>query len=264
MRRVNCKSSFQSAMVVSLVLPCLPAPANASEWQWLVVPYLWASGTSVDMTIDPYLEIEGTLNFSDLLDEVNYGFQVHLEGQRDKFGVFADITYLNASDGMTTPPGDVLPGGSNVHAEISTWLVELGGTYRLFGDAGLEGFDVLAGVRIIDMDLQVDIDLRDPLPFTDTVDASDTYYDGFIGVRYGTIIGSHWALSIRGDVGTGDTDITWNGLANVSYLFGSRRQFAAILAYRYMRMELSAKDSGQDIDTTLDMSGPALGFLFRF
>ncbi len=238
-------------------------PATASDWQWTVVPYVWATDTTADVSIDPYLDMESTVTFDELVDNLEVGGQFHVEAARNKWAFFLDFTYLLASDDQDLPDGSPPLGGANIDAEITNIFAEVGAAFRVFGEPGLDGVDVFAGVRVIDTEVELDASLAGPFGQSGDVNASDTLADGFVGARIGKTFGSNWAASLRADVGTGDTDLTWNVQGMLAYQFGENNRFAAALAYRYMEIEMDVAGGGQDIEIELTMSGPALAFVYR-
>ena len=105
-----------------------------------------------------------------------------------------------------------------------------------------------------------------PLPPnpTQTQKSSPNLTDGFLGLRYIGRIGNKWGYSIRGDVGTGDTELTLNGKAFFKYQIGQSGRYGLLLGYRYMNLELKEKAEGVDIETDLTYSGPVFGFMFKW
>jgi hypothetical protein len=137
-------------------------------------------------------------------------------------------------------------------------LVEGAGFYRLSGDA--TGLDLIAGVRVTDVDVELEITLPGQANLSTSVSASDTYTDGFAGLRHTSMLGNRWSLTLRGDVGAGDSDFAWNVSAYVGLHFGENNRFAVLGGYRHLEMEL---EDG-DVEVDLTMTGPALGFVARF
>ena len=80
--------------------------------------------------------------------------------------------------------------------------------------------------------------------------------DGVVGIRGRTDLSDRWYLTYYADVGTGDSDLTWQAFAGINY------QFQAVdvtLGYQHLDWEFD----DQLLDD-LEMSGPALGVKFSF
>ncbi len=248
--------------ISALLMVSLAMPARAAEWEWTLVSYIWASDMSVDAVISDQVVIGGELKFSDLIDKVEAAAQLHFEGRRGRAGFFLDLTYLDVADEVTTPAMPPLPGGTSIESDVTTILFEAGGTLRPFGAE--KPFELFLGVRVIDLDLEVEITLPPPLVASTKARASESIVDVFGGARFLVPLSEHWFVTLRGDIGTGDTDFTWNVVGMAGYQFGKRNQFAALLGYRHMEIELEESAGGVGVEAELTMSGPfaALGFYF--
>ena len=234
--------------------------AHAAEWEWILTAYLWGSDTSVDVFVSDEPVFGGDLEFSDLLDKLEFGAQSHFEGRRGKGGFFLDATFLHATDSQIIEAQPLLPGGTEVRTDSKLILVEAGGSFRPGG--GAHGFDLLFGVRVIDIDM--DIDITPPQPLMPTrVSASDTLTDGFVGMRYVGPLGEKWLYTLRGDVGAGDSDRVWNLMGILGYSFGKNGRYVALVGYRHMVAKYETTDV-VTVETEVTMSGPMAGFAFRF
>ncbi len=112
--------------------------------------------------------------------------------------------------------------------------------------------------------MDVEFTLNPPSgPGTDT-SSSETLTDGFVGLRYSMPLGERWLLNVRGDVGAGDTDQAFNVAAYIGYQFGRDGRFGVLGGYRHLDLEIKDDDSLVETRTELTMSGPALGFAFRW
>ena len=239
------------------------SPTLANDWEWSLVPYVWASAIGADVYVNDDPVVGGDISFDDILDKTDFAAQMHFEGRRGKGGFFADATYLNLGSSQTTGARPPLPGGTQINSDIRTTLLELGGFYRPSG--GSHGLDIIFGARIIDMDLTLDFALPSPLTGTRQVNASDTLTDGFAGLRYVTPFAERWMFTARGDIGAGDSDLAWNASMYLGYAVGKKRQNLLVAGYRYLSLEFKGtSDGGQNIETDMTMSGPAVGFAFRF
>ena len=254
-----------AAVVAGFFLPVLciaPASAQAEEWEWMLVPYLWAEDTSLDVYVNDDPIFGGDLGFDDLLDKLEFAFQLQFEGRRGKGGFFADFTTMSTSDSRITDERPPLPGGTQLDADTDIIVFEAAGFYRPSGEA--LGLDLLLGARVIDLDLELGLTLPPPATETGTVGTSDTFTDGFAGLRYTAPLGESWLLALRGDVGAGDSDLAWNASAYLGYNFGQRDQFAVVFGYRYLDLEFEETEGDITVETDMVMSGPSAGFMFRF
>jgi hypothetical protein len=214
------------------------------------------------VTVNDEPVIGADVGFSDLLDKLDFAAQGHFEGRRGKAGFLLDLTYLSLSDSGTTGPRPPLPGGTTVDTDVDTTLFEAAGFYRPLGES--HGLDLLLGVRVMDFEQTLDIALPSPSTVSTRVDVSETYTDGFAGLRYRAPLSANWSLVLRGDVGAGDTEFTWNAVATAAYGFGATGRNTLLFGYRHLEIELEGSDSAADVETELTMSGPIAGFAFRF
>ena len=94
-------------------------------------------------------------------------------------------------------------------------LIQVGMGYSLINNS--DGIlDVTAGIRYLDLELELNTDL-----FTNrSVSGSKDYTDFFIGVRGAKNITQKWYIPYEADIGTGDSDLSWQLFAGVgSYNF---------------------------------------------
>jgi hypothetical protein len=78
------------------------------------------------------------------------------------------------------------------------------------------------------------------------------------------LMGESWPLSLRADISAGDTEGTTNFVATISYMFPIRYHIGATLGYRYTKIKLRDTSDGETVDSELTLSGPLLGFVFKF
>jgi hypothetical protein len=244
-------------------LATVPSSANAAEWQWALVPYVWGTAIGADVYVNDDPIIGADIGFDDILDKTDFAAQLHFEGQRGKAGFFMDVTYLNLGSSQTTSARPPLPGGTQVGSDLRTTLFEAAGFYRLSGDT--HGLDLLFGARVIDLDLTVDFALPPPLTGTRRIATSETLTDGFAGLRYSTPFAERWMFTGRADVGAGDSDLSWSASAYLGYAVGKQRRNLILFGYRHLALEFKGTTGGgQRVETDMTMSGPAAGFAFRF
>lgn len=237
-----------------LLLFLVPGVSAAQEGEWLVAPYIWASDVSWDLAAGP----AGGIDFDGIVDKLDGAGLIRIEYVRNKLGFTLDYISMSLSDGRGfTTPGP-LPIGINVRAEVDLKVLEVGAFYR--PSASDSGVDYLIGIRDTDNDATLLVTPTNAP--TERIDTNAGFTDVFLGARYLHRINDSWDFSARGDYGFGDSDGTLNLIAGVGWR--SSGVFGMSLLYRHMEMEFDQTVDGEAATSELDMSGPMLGFLFRF
>ncbi len=252
---------LRAALALGVVLGvpellAMPGSAAASAqtsddtWRWSITPYLWGSDVTTDVRFPAGQEIGAEAGFDDIMDKLDIGALLHAEGHRGKWGMFVDGTYLSLSD-------DGSRGPIATEAEIDIGIYELAGVYTPGGAAGR--FSVFAGARLLELDL--DLTFSGGFPSSPNSRSADkSYTDFMIGGRYLHPFNDRWLLNLRGDVGGGDTESSWNATALLGWRFGADLDNAVLFGWRHMELEIE----NEGIETDLTMDGPIAGVLFGF
>ena len=238
---------------IAALLVLSPLASAAAETEWLVAPYIWLP----DITLDQSPGGSGGISGSDLLDKTDSAGMIRIEAARNRWGFTVDYLWIAVSDGATIPSPPPL--GANLIVELDASLTELGGFFRPSGTDS--GVDYLFGVRNINIEKTL---LATPVGGgpTQRFDGDSDFTDVYGGARYLYRINDNWDLNLRGDYSFGDSEGTWNLLASVGYRFN--KTFALNLGYRHLAIEFEENVSGGMETTDIELSGPLLGFLFRF
>jgi len=260
------------AVVAALVPFHAHADSTAGDWQWDATVYMYlpsiggetsfppsGDGPSVDVSADA------------ILDSLNFAFMGALGARKGPWGVATDVIYLDLGSskkgtrnfqlGQLDLPASV---DANLNLDITGWLWTLTGSYALMQQERVS-MDVLAGVRMLDLEetlrwqLNGDISTL-PLPGRSGAGSAEaTQWDAIVGVKGRASFGAegNWYVPYYLDVGTGDSDLTWQGLVGLGYSFDS---IDVVGVWRYLDYDL-----GDDTPiTSIDFNGPALGVTFRF
>jgi len=254
-------AAFTALVVIAVLIAGTPG-VHAGEWEWEIAPYIWFTDVRADVSLNETDILSETIDFSNIIDEADLGALVHFEGRNGRWGLFVDVVYL-ALSGEQTRSGDlVILAGTTIEVEIDQLIGELGGIYRLTGDDRV--LDLLFGARVMDVSLDISLDFPAVSGLADRSRSSDeTLFDGFIGLRYGQDISDRWLWSIRGDVGAGDTDLTWQGVLNLGVNFGKERGQTLFFGYRHLAYEVEEGNSGIT-KREIAFSGPEVGYRFTF
>jgi hypothetical protein len=262
---------FRPGVLVTIAIIAIsglsPRPLNAEGIDWIVAPYLWGSGVRLDVTVDNDPVIGADVSLSDLLDKQDGVFMGHFEGRGERIGLFVDTIYLSLADSnvISIGPGGPILGDLITDMKMTLKLYELGGAYRIGDDSpGSVAFDILLAARLVDVDQNLDLILPGPAatPVNLSIAVSET--DVVLGARLIGKFTEKWHYKLRADVGGGGTDGTFNVLGAVGYTFGQTGLFSLDLGYRYMTIELENNQNGTSTETDITMSGPLLGFIFKF
>ena len=254
--------------LVLLLMTAGPAWAQSAEdWAWTIAPYFWASDVGLDLTINGDTSIGGDADFRDLLDKVDMAFMGHAEGRKGRWGMYLDTIYMELSDSKSVSVG---PGGPilrdlTADAGMKLKLYEAGGIYRLNAQNAPTRFDVLAGLRYIDLDVDALLTLPGPAMNEIPIQTGPSETDLMLGVRAIGRFSERWNWGLRADYSFIGTEGTFNGLAMVGYTFGDSGLFSLELGYRYMSIEIDGTSRrGAATSADIVMSGPVVGAVFNF
>lgn len=247
------KRTFGIAASCIAAMLCTSASAHAAEgegWEWMVAPYGWAASVGTDLsTASPPSQSSSDVAFKDVVDKLDGAFQIHIEGQGGRFGVFADFTYLGLGDEREHPRFDIA-------SDLDIRLFEIAGVWSP-GEGRYRGLDVFAGLRYIDADFTTQLAPVNPVFPEVTVDGGKAFSDFMLGARYTWPLTERWSLTLRGDGSAGDTEGTWNASAVAQF---RTRNGAWLFGYRHLDVELETGGA----NTNITMSGPEVGYAFRF
>jgi hypothetical protein len=237
----------------ALVLALCVAPGAASAGEINFTPYIWIPG--VNATIgessggSPGLGDRITLDFSN--DLRLGGAMLNASWTEGPFVVLGDWTYANVR-GVSASPFGVLYG--DVHAQIVGNVLQLFTGYAVLDKEGFR-IEPLLGARgyIITGRLKLD-----PGRFP-AVDLDDTaqWLDAVIGLRAQYRFAKSWIVNVRGDVGAGGSNLTWQiyGVGGYEFSWG-----ALVFGWRHLYVDQGEKS----LRLRLTLSGPIIGANFRF
>ena len=72
----------------------LDAPSN--EWHFSIIPYGWMMGLNGKVGVRGKT-VDMDVSFSDIIKNLDFAAEVHIEAWRDRFGFFIDATYSKIS-----------------------------------------------------------------------------------------------------------------------------------------------------------------------
>lgn len=246
------RTTLAAAGLLALGLPAAAQEA-AEGWTFGLTPYVWVPGFSTSVgtsrgTVD--VDTSG----SDALSNLDMAFMGALEARKDRWGLILDLLYTDLSSSASTPLGRVWS-KANVDTRLTAFSVYAG--YRALQNE--RGFvDLLVGGRFYSLD--VDMKLEPGRARGRSYDLSADWSDPLIGARGRYDFTDRWFATASADYGGFDSgsDSTWQAIGTVGYQFNEK--WSAQGGWRYMAIEKEI----DGLDVEVDLSGPILGFTYRF
>ena len=209
------------------------------------------------------------VNADELLEDLKMVFMGSFEAQFGKWGGFVDWVYTDVgSEKIGTRNfsihGQPLTAGvtANLSLDVKTNILTVAGTYSLI-DRPEHSTGLVFGARMLDMDQTLDWSFVGTGPAgvarTGRSEVSATNWDAIIGVRGRARFGDNlrWFVPYYADIGTGNSDLTWQVMTGVGYSFGWGD---VVAVWRYLDYDFEADKPVQ----SLTFNGVAVGVSFKF
>jgi len=229
------------------------ASGSDEGWEVAVVPYLWASGMTVDVSTPQGEDIKVEESFTDILGILKFAFMGAVDARKGRFVTLHDLIYLSTESKTS---GSIGPGLVEAEVDMKTLSMTHLAGYRVV-DKGPLFFDVMAGARITH--LKAELELSGPLLSIER-ESSETKVSPVIASRFRLPLGEKWGFGLYGDLGGfGITaDISWQLMGTVQYDLNDHWRMLA----GWRHFEAHQDESGFDLDLAID--GPFLTAAYRF
>ena len=230
--------------------PTEAAGSVGNGWVFEGEVYFW--GASIGGTSAEGDDID--IPFSDIIDSLNYGLMGGVVARKNKWSLLADAIYLDleTTDGTT---GNIVGVPIRVEAdvELQGFIGNAGVGYAVLETDDTK-LDVVGGARYLWLETDITFDVG---PADAKFSDSGHTIDGIVGLRGRTDLNEDWFLSYYFDVGTGESDYTWQAWGSINYSF---ERFDLAVGYRYLEWNFDDSDAFDD----LNIHGPLIGAKFRF
>lgn len=275
----------KAAIALGFASACAAPPAALAQsqdepWQFRAQVYLWLPtidgkvnyppsnggvGASVDLGDYSYFS----------LDNLQSAFMGAFEARKGRWGVLTDFIYIEFDDRKAATRNLVLdlgPGGSvqvpvgasaDAGLRLRGWEWTLAGTYSAIQKPGYE-LQVLGGFRYLKIETTLDWTLSGnigslpPQAAAGKSTVKPDYWDAIVGVRGRVSLGqTNWYIPYYLDVGTGESDFTWQAMTGIGYAFSWGELLAA---YRHVGYEFP---SSSPIER-LTFTGPGVSVAFKW
>jgi hypothetical protein len=249
--------SFSLMAVLTLVLMAATSTAAlaadptadetaSSEWQYDFEVYFWLPNFYVTTAAQDHI----TVTLGDLISNLKWMTMVDFGARKDKWSFGADVIYLHIGDHKQETTGGLFgrPETLDVNVTLKGFISTLTGGYQIAGNDKYQ-LDVIAGARYLNLKLPLTIDIDDK---AERVDPGGDVWDGIIGLSGVTTLNDQWYVDYYGDIGTGDSDVTWQTKVGFGYKL---KKFTATAGLRYLRWDFDKK---AELDN-LRILGPYVG-----
>jgi hypothetical protein len=237
-------------ILVSYVPTAMAAQEESQEdkWQFDASVYLFMASIGGESASGGDIEID----FNDLLDNLDMGFMGTFGARKNKWSFVIDGIYLDVkADKYRTVTGLAIPVNSSV--ELKGWVVTPVVGYRVVETEKVQ-LDILAGARYLWLETEVAFNA---LTIDEYFSDSDDVLDGIVGVRGQFNLTEKWYIPFLLDVGTGNTDLTWQAMAGLAYKF---KKVDIVATYRYLDWDFDDSSVFKD----MNFKGPLVGVKFAW
>jgi len=248
------------------------APWDAGKWRFSAILYAYLPTIDGTLTVPPDPSNPSiSVDAGTLIDNLKFTFMGSFDAHNGRWGVFTDYLYLNVDGDESKTRDFTIAGGrlpasatADLSLDLKGTVWTLAGEYRVISDPAWT-MDVLAGARLFDIKPTIGWSLNGDLGSlvvpgrSGSKEESASNWDGIVGVKGAYRFGQNrdWFVPYYLDVGTGQSDLTWQGMIGLGYSF----KWGDLLAtWRYLDYQFK---SGEAIDD-MSFNGPMFGVAFRW
>ena len=241
----NSALNFIALMLFAGTMALSPAYAQSDDdWQYAGSINLWGAG--IQGTAQNGTEID--VSFSDILDALDFTFMGTFEAQNSRWSLLGDYIYLKVSadqgGSLPTMAGTISRG---VGVTVKSQIVNLIAGYN-FSESESGRHEVVFGARNLDLTTQINVAVGGASAGTA---ASGDIWDGVVGLRGKVNLQGSWYLPYYLDIGSGQSDSTWQAMGGVGYKY---KWGDLIFSYRHLEWEFDEESPIRD----LNLSGPGI------
>ncbi len=214
---------------------------------------------------------EAELNLGQILDNLKWTSSLRASLEKGRWGLLTDLSYTKlGQENAATTPGGLLTGRAQVDA--AQGIYDLAVRYR-FGDpeaaVGKPGqFSVIpyAGVRVIDANLNVDVQVIGPNRLFERQGSfGRTWAQPLLGTQATVFLSPRLRAFARADIGgfgiSGSNDLSGNAQVGLGYAIGNNTDLN--LSWRYFGIDYNNGES-PDSGFTSYQNGLEIGLKFFF
>jgi hypothetical protein len=244
------------------------AQSQDDELKYQLTIYGWFPGIGGTTAFPTQTGSDFNVSAENVIDSLKFGVMGTFGIKQGAWGLWTDLMWSNlggSKDGTRdfTIGSDAQPASvsGNLSLDVKTTLWTLAGSYEL-GQSPDYTADLLFGARLLNVKDTLEWTLNGDMSGVSRsgsaeVDAS--LWDAIIGIKGMVYLGGErtWFIPYYLDVGTGQSDLTWQADTGIGYRFG----WGALTAtWRYLDYEMK---SGEPLQS-LNFNGAMLGATFQW
>ncbi len=227
------------------------ASAQQSDWSYEATIYLFMPETETSVET-PAGTLDGTLSFSDALDNLDFAFMGVFAASNGRWSLLADYNYTDLSFSNSGPG----PAAADLDTSFTTQFLSGYVAYRVYEDPTVQ-LDIAGGFRWFST--ETDFTLTPGSAPGRTTSVDDSWTDPVIGARARFVLSEKWTATGFVDYGGFSNDSeTWQVLLTADYAINDRWVIRG--GYRYI--EFDHEIDGNDFK--FSQSGPVIGATYRF
>lgn len=219
--------------------------ASGPIWRGTVELYGFAPLRTTGTTRIRGFEADSDLDLGDVLSALEWASYGRGSIERDRWGLLTDLSYARlGSSKAQTGPAERLTGKARVSSSLG--LYDLAVRYRFgepeaaIGEKGSFSLIPYAGVRVIDANLDVDVQVQGTGPLGLELERKGsfgrTWAQPLVGLQGSVFLAPRLRAFARADIGgfglSGDQDISGNAQVGLGYAIGNNTDLN--LSWRYL------------------------------
>lgn len=285
------------AVLACLTLLLFVLPARGQDraddgWHFSLAPYVWLPTINGELHFQarsrpglpggggPPVEgrlvtVSTELGPNDYLTHLEMALMLAGTARNGRWSLNGDLIYLNLASqksrvGSVGGSSQRIPVGLEVNlgteTDLKTGVLTALAGYEVLNTKRASGA-ILFGARYVDVDADLHWDLQLDVTGTDfvldrrgDVSRDEDRLDAVVGVKGRLWLddAQRWYVPYYLDAGSGSSELTWQAMTGVAYAF-QRSEF--LFVYRHLEY---SSDDAEDLVQDLTLSGPAIGWAFRF
>jgi hypothetical protein len=261
-----------ASLALLCIAPGVSRAQSTNDWRFEASIYAYLPTISGTSTFPPQGGgSSASVDIATILDNLKMTFMGSFEARRGPWGLLVDVIYLDVGDTREQSQGLSI-GGIGIPADVDAkvsydlkgWVSTFAGTYRLVANQGYTG-DVLVGTRVLNMRPSLSWQLTGNVASIPVLDQQGSREEetqdwdlivGFKG-RASLAPDGRWFVPYYLDVGTGESQFTWQAMVGIGYAFGWGD---VVGSWRYIDYRM---ESGKPL-ADLRFNGPAIAAVFRW